>query len=84
MSQVADLQLPAPLSTIPYQCSKSNVVFLLLLQAMSRPPRPPGGALPLLLQLLPPLLALAVSLFAGGAQGHGRLIEPPSRSSMWR
>lgn len=46
--------------------------------------QPPGGALALLLQLLPPLLVLAVSLFAGGAQGHGRLIEPPSRSSMWR
>ncbi|XP_034237429.1 uncharacterized protein LOC117642903 [Thrips palmi] len=32
------------------------------------------------LLLLPPLLLL----LAQGVRGHGRLIEPPSRSSMWR
>ncbi|KAJ1524500.1 hypothetical protein ONE63_010995 [Megalurothrips usitatus] len=36
-----------------------------------------------LLLLLPPLLLLLL-LQANDADGHGRLIEPPSRSSMWR
>lgn len=40
------------------------------------------AALPLLLAL-PALLAVLLPLL-GGADGHGRLIEPPSRSSMWR